>query len=217
MVRDQLRYGRDPSVVVRAASATFGAPLKWREPRLVFTCSWSDFFHEAADSWRAEAWDIIRQTPHLTYQVLTKRPERIRLNLPQDWGDGWPNVWLGVSVENPHFYWRISVLLAISARIRFVSAEPLLKPLNLLPFLAIEPRIDWLIVGGESGGRTGHPPRKMHPDWVRRLRDQCQANGVPFFFKQWGGALPGGPALLDGREWREMPSAKRLAYAGALL
>src|SRR4051794_20471332 len=96
MFREQRRYGRDPSVVVRAKDPTFYAPLRWQEPALVFTCSWSDWFHEAADSWREDAWDVLRQTPHLTYQILTKRPERITELLPEDWGDGWSNVWLGV-------------------------------------------------------------------------------------------------------------------------
>jgi protein gp37 len=217
MFRDQERYGRDPSVVVRAAPATFYAPLKWRDPKLVFTCSWSDWFHEDADPWRDEAWDIVRRTPHLTYQILTKRAERIAGNLPADWGDfGYPNVWLGVSVENPRFYWRLEMLGDIPAPVRFLSAEPLLRPLDLTRYIygncglwggETDGRVlDWVIVGGESGGRPGHPPRQMHPDWVRSLRDQCVRAGVPYFLKQWGGARPGGTAELDGREWREMPA-----------
>lgn len=242
MFRDQVRYGRDPAVVVRAAPATFNAPLRWQrvldhsgERGLVFTCSWSDWFHEAADPWRAEAWSIIRRTPHLTYQILTKRPERIAEHLPADWGlTGYPNVWLGVSVENQH--WadrRIPILIGIPARLRFLSCEPLLKPLELRHWfafaadcfcpdsyiengIAIEscPRhnaepsaaISWVICGGESGGRPGHPPRPMALDWVRSLRDQCVESNVPFFLKQLGGARPGGTALLDGREWRQMPA-----------
>ena len=109
MYRDERRYGRDPSVVVRAARATFEEPLKWErriviqsagvlpEPQYVFTCSLSDFFHEKADAWRGDAWEIIRRTPHLTYQILSKRTDRIRACLPPDWGEGYPNVWLGVS------------------------------------------------------------------------------------------------------------------------
>ena len=207
MFRDQVRYGHDPTVVVRAAPATFNAPLKWKEPKLVFTCSWSDFFHEDADQWRPAAWDIIRTTPHLTYQILTKRPERLRENLPPDWGGGgYPNVWLGVSVENQHWTSRLNWLMQIPARIRFVSAEPLLKPLNLKPWLVCG-YLDWVIVGGESSGRPGHPPRVMKLEWARSLRDECVAAEVPFFFKQWGGKFPGGPALLDGHEWRQMPAA----------
>jgi len=211
MFRDQVRYGRDPEVVVRAAPATFNAPLKWNSPRLVFTCSWSDFFHPDADDWRPEAWSIMSSTPHLTYQVLTKRADRIADHLPPNWGDGYPNVWLGVSVENQRMSWRIAELSGIPAAVRFVSAEPLLKPLNLTPWLTTSrldhrPTIGWVIAGGESGGRPGHPPRVMKPEWVRSLRDQCVGVEVPFFLKQWGGARPGGEALLDGREWREIPT-----------
>src|ERR1041385_3774374 len=100
MFTEQRRYGRDPTVVVRAASQTFRAPLRWREPRLIFTCSWSDWFHEDADEWRPEAWAIVRACPNLIFQILTKRPERIHDHLPLDCRDGYPNVWLGVSVEN---------------------------------------------------------------------------------------------------------------------
>ncbi|MGH2369611.1 MAG: DUF5131 family protein, partial [Chloroflexota bacterium] len=97
MYRDKARYGQDPTTVRRSTSATFYRPLAWRAPQRVFTCSWSDFFHEDADAWRSEAWDVIRRTPHLTYQVLTKRPDRLPDCLPADWP--LPNVWLGTSVE----------------------------------------------------------------------------------------------------------------------
>src|SRR5215472_9745754 len=97
MFSDQRRYGHDPGVI-RRSKTTFDAPLRWpTEEKLVFTCSWSDWFIEDADEWRPEAWEVIRQTPHLTYQILTKRPELIADRLPADWGRGWPNVWLGVS------------------------------------------------------------------------------------------------------------------------
>lgn len=138
MFRDQERYGRDPRVVVRAAPATFGAPLRWQEPGLVFTCSWSDWFIEAADPWRDEAWEIVRRTPHLTYQILTKRPENIATRLPADWGAGWPNVWLGISAEDqPTADKRIPVLLATPAAVRFVSAEPLIGPIDLTGIIEI--------------------------------------------------------------------------------
>jgi hypothetical protein len=126
MFRDQRRYGRDPEVVVRAAPATFNAPLKWDSPELIFTCSWSDWFHVAADPWRDEAWDIIRRTPQHTYMVLTKRPGRIHRCLPDDWGDGYPNVWLGVSIEDAAVTYRANQLRRIPAALRFISAEPLL-------------------------------------------------------------------------------------------
>ncbi len=109
MFRDMKRYGSDPEVVTRSKTK-FDEPRKWKTPRRVFTCSWSDWFHEGADAWRAEAWAIVRDTPHLTYQILTKRPERIADHLPPDWGEGYPNVWLGTSVENQRFAFRADIL-----------------------------------------------------------------------------------------------------------
>lgn len=135
MFTEQRRYGRDPSVVVRCADATFFAPLRkraWRELPAgahVFTCSWSDWFHELADPWRDEAWDVIRQRPDLTWQILTKRPERVLACLPADWGDGWPHVWMGVTIENRRFVERADLLRAVPSAVRFISAEPLLGPL----------------------------------------------------------------------------------------
>lgn len=142
MFRDQRRYGNDPTVVTRCSPNTFYAPLKsrkWQEKRdrciaergrhLVFVCSWSDFFHEEADSWRADAWDVIRRTPESTYQILTSRPERILECLPPDWGAGWPNVWMGATIGNRRFVHRADLLRKVPAVVRFVSAEPLLGPL----------------------------------------------------------------------------------------
>jgi protein gp37 len=203
MFTDQRRYGTDPAVV-RRSKTRFDEPLRWKAALLVFTCSWSDWFIPAADGWRDEAWDVIRRTPHLTYQILTKRPELIADRLPADWGSGWPNVWLGTSIENRRFVQRADVLREAPATVRFISAEPLLGP---LAGLRLE-HIDWLIAGGESGPRA----RRCDPDWVRQLRDRCQAEGVAFFFKQWGSVRVGGrgkgghdEALLDGRRWLEMP------------
>lgn len=214
MFREQQRYGRDPLVVLRTTQATFNAPLRWQRGigvggrRLVFTCSWSDWFHPDADAWRDEAWEVIKACPSLTFQILTKRPELIRDRLPRDWGPtGYQNVWLGVSVENRMFTWRVAALLEAAAIVHFVSAEPLLGPVDLQPFLA-PGQVEWVIVGGESGGRPPrHPPRAMDPSWARELRDQCLTTGTAFFFKQWGGARPGGLALLDGVEWRQLPHA----------
>ncbi len=189
------RYGQDPTAVVRSRT-TFDEPLKWKKPRLVFTCSWSDFFIAEADPWRAEAWGIIRRTPHLTYQILTKRPARIASHLPPDWP--LQNVWLGVSVEARVYRYRADVLRRIPAAVRFLSLEPLLEHLAELNLNGIH----WVIAGGESG--PGHRP--VDADWLRAIRDRCQAAGVPFFFKQWGGRTPkSGGRLLDGRTWDEMP------------
>lgn len=239
MFRDQARYGRDPSVVVRCSAATFYAPLRKREwldlpeGSLVFTCSWSDWFHEDADPWRDEAWDVVRRRPDLTWQILTKRSERAAEHLPGDWGDGWPNVWMGVSIENRRFVHRAAQLCEIPAAVRFVSAEPLLGPLvgDAVPAPTDAVRtswldgwcvgldltgIDWLIAGGESGG-PGHRslverangiwvPKAHALAWVRDLRDACHTEGTAFFLKQWGGPRPeSGGRDLDGQVFNEMP------------
>ncbi|MEJ8571289.1 phage Gp37/Gp68 family protein [Microbaculum marinum] len=257
-------------------------PLRWRRPRMIFVCAHGDLFHEAVpDEWIDRIFAVMTMTPQHTYQVLTKRSARMRSYFTFDDGFGrWghiehrakqmfdipagktlanyggsnlPNVWLGVSVEDQQRAGeRIPDLLATPATVRFVSAEPLLGPVDLTRYLspigaagrcisidgdwwhkpgecgACRPSVDWVIVGGESGRGA----RPMHPDWARSLRDQCVAAQVPFFFKQWGewctakgqpGHLPishvfadgyqmirlgkkAAGALLDGRDWREMPS-----------
>lgn len=203
MFRDKKRYGQNPEVVTRSKT-TFRDPLKWKEPARVFTCSWSDWFHADADAWRDEAWDIIRATPHLTYQILTKRVERVADHLPDDWGEGWPNVWLGVSVENQRHAYRAHALVQIPAAVRFVSAEPLLGPVKFVygreedgTYRCTISEIDWVIVGGESGPDA----RPMSLDWARSLRDDCAAFGTAFFLKQLGGASnprAHEQAVLDG-------------------
>jgi protein gp37 len=186
MFREKKQYGQDPTLVVRSKTK-FSDPLRWvargKAPRYCFTCSWSDFFIEQADPWRAEAWDIIQQTPEITYQILTKRPERISMGLPDDWREGYPNVWLGVSVENREAKHRIETLREIPAALRFLSLEPLLQHLGDIDLSGV----GWLIAGGESGPGA----RPMHPGWARSLRDQCLERGLPFFFKQWGEWTPG--------------------------
>jgi protein gp37 len=187
MYREQRQYGHDPSVI-RRSKTKFREPLRWSDSRFVFTCSWSDWFHPGADAWRDEAWDVILETPHLTYQILTKRPELIADRLPADWGDGYPNVWLGVSIENSRFTWRADELRQVPAAVRFVSAEPLVgslfesggkrQPLDLLA-------IDWLIVGGESGPRS----RKLDIEWVDEIVAACDEAGTAFFMKQLGTPL----------------------------
>lgn len=200
MYRDKRRYGQKPMLVVRSKT-TFTNPLRWIEPSLIFTCSWSDWFIEEADEWRDEAWDVIRHTPQHTYQILTKRPERILNSLPSDWGDGWRNVWLGVSIESQKYISRMNLLTEIPAHVRFISAEPLLGPLSL----SLVVGIDWVITGGESGPGA----RPMELEWVRSIREQCLRSGVAFFHKQNGGTkkIAGvwGGRLLDNRTWDAMP------------
>jgi protein gp37 len=192
MFREQTMYGKDPNVVVRCSPATFNAPLKWKEPQGIFTCSWSDFFIEEADPWREDAYKVIQATPRHTYLVLTKRPERMR---PSDYHK---NVWHGVSVENERFYWRIEKLTELFSQLRFLSIEPLLGPMPCLPLKGI----GWVIVGGESGANF----RPLNLDWVREIRDQCIDRHVPFFFKQKSALRPKKlDRLLDGREWNGIP------------
>ena len=209
MFRDKARYGQNPETVTRSKT-TFRAPLKWADPALVFTCSWSDWFHKAADEWRDEAWEIVKATPHLTYQILTKRPGRIARHLPADWGDGYPNVWLGVSVENQDAAFRASQLANIPARVRFVSAEPLIGAVHLTrtpytdAWVEALDRIHWVIVGGESGPEH----RPMQLGWARSLIAQCQHHDVPVFVKQLGGwpDKQGDPEQWpDDLRVREMP------------
>lgn len=205
MFREQKRYGNDPAIV-RRSKTTFTAPLAWNDPALVFTCSWSDWFHEAADVWRDEAWDIVRRTPHLTYQILTKRPERIAAHLPSDWGNGYANVWLGVSVENARFTHRIQTLCQIPARVRFLSCEPLLSEVSIPKDL--RQHIHWVIAGGESGPDA----RPMEIAWARWLRDTCAyaTPPIPFFMKQDSGPISGLRGRITDDLWiQEMPNATR--------
>lgn len=198
------RYGRDFSTVTR--TKTWGDAFKWQRAAAaagrterVFTCSWSDFFHEKADPWREEAWAVIKSCPNLQFQILTKRADRIASCLPKDWGEGYPNAWLGVSVENPSFLSRVDILRKIPARVRFISAEPLLAPLPTLNLNGIH----WLIVGGESG--PGFRP--MPHEWARELRDKAKASGTAFFFKQSAAPRTEMGTKLDGVEWKEYPAA----------
>lgn len=184
MYRGKERFGLDGNQVIRGKS-TFKNPLKWKEPKLIFTCSWSDFFIEDADGWRDEAWDIIRSTPHHTYQILTKRPERIVQCLPPDWGDGYDNVWLGVSAEDQFRYEdRARQLVEIPARVRFISFEPLLGLITLDQSIF---GIHWAIIGGESGNEVGrYRYRPCELDWIYSLVRECQRMDIPVFVKQMG-------------------------------
>jgi len=207
-------YKRDFTKVTRTHSTTFNGPKTWREPRRVFVCSLSDFFHVDVTRFdRHAAIHVMRDAPQHTYVLLTKRPENIKpMLLGTAWGDaGLPdNVWLGVTAENQEQAdKRIPLLLAVPAKVHFVSCEPLLGPLDLTPWLyktinefnitstglcvdgntvsiagnaKTTPRLDWIIAGGESGNRA----RPMHPAWARGLRDQCAEAGVPYMHKQNG-------------------------------
>ncbi|WP_412476974.1 DUF5131 family protein [Flavobacterium sp. TBRC 19031] len=186
----EIKNGRNPKVVKRTSKLVFEKPLKVLTPSVIFTCSMSDFFHPDADEWRKEAWDIIRRTPHHTYQILTKRPERIKQCLPDDWcRENYRHVWLGVSVENnePSVIDRIRVLIEVPCEIRFISFEPLLDDIKLEPNQL--DGIHWGIIGGESGVfKDGKVPlfREAKPEWFRNLKNTLQKAGVLVWFKQAG-------------------------------
>jgi protein gp37 len=186
-------------------------PVNWKRPRRIFVNSMSDLFHEdVPDEYIAEVFDSMRRAPQHIFQVLTKRPERMRDLLRSAFADiahEYPHVWLGTSIENRRFVGRADVLRETPAAVRFISAEPLLGPLVMLGDSWVGPDldldgIDWLIVGGESG--PGHRP--IRPEWVRDLRNYAACSGTAFFFKQWGGARPKANGReLDGRTWDEFP------------
>jgi protein gp37 len=174
-------------------------PLSWRQPRRVFVNSMSDVFHGQFSLARIRSvFDVMVDAAQHQFQVLTKRPDRaLRLADRLPWP---PNVWLGTSVEDISVEGRVALLRRIPAAVRFISAEPLLGPLDALDLAGIH----WVIGGGESGG--GY--RRCDPQWARGLRDLCQQSRVAFFWKQWGGRTPkAGGRILDGREWSEYPVA----------
>ncbi|MEX2149007.1 MAG: phage Gp37/Gp68 family protein [Steroidobacteraceae bacterium] len=165
--------------LARASDDQVRKPLTIRSPARIFVNSMSDFFHEGAlDEWRLEALAIMRATPRHSYQVLTKRPEEIRPFLDRAGAELPANVWLGATVERGDFAHRIDTLRAVAAAIRFRSIEPLIGPIGELDLSGIH----WVIVGGESGPGA----RRMAREWLAGVIDQCRAQHVALFFKQWG-------------------------------
>ncbi len=182
---------------VAVHESTLDDPLKWKKSRLVFVNSMSDLFHKSVPSTFIErVFDVMNRAPQHVFQVLTKRPSRaVQMNERLCWS---PNIWFGTSIESERWLSRLEQLKETNARVKFLSLEPLLGP---LPNLGLE-GIDWVIVGGESGPGA----RPMEAGWVRDIRDQCQRNDVPFFFKQWGGVFKKRTGrTLDNRVWNQMP------------
>jgi protein gp37 len=181
-------------------------PARWSAPRTVFVDSMSDLFHaRVSNAFIQRVFAVMAETPRHTYQVRTKRPQRLaRLARDLPWPE---NVWVGVSVETKIQDWRVVDLLEVPAAVRFVSAEPLLGPLDGIDLSGV----DWLIAGGESG--VQHRPVRL--EWVRSLRDLCALDGVAFFFKQWGGRTPkANGRTLDGVLHDGMPVPRSLTLAG---
>jgi len=173
-------------------------PLRWKRPQTIFVNSMSDLFHKGVPlEFISKVFNVTVRATHHQFQVLTKRSKRLLDLSPKL---PWPsNVWMGVSVENPDYLFRIDHLKQTDAHIKFVSFEPLLGPIHDLNLEGI----DWVIVGGESGPKA----RPMDPDWVREIRDRCLSAKVPFFFKQWGGVIKKrNGRVLDGRTWDQMPT-----------
>jgi len=184
--------------VVNLDRASLDLPKTWRLGRVIFVNSMSDLFHEEVpDSFIREVFEVMEACPQHTFQVLTKRPERLvemARSLP------WPeHVWMGTSVETAKYYDRIRLLQRVPAAVRFLSCEPLLGPLRRMPLKGI----GWVIVGGESGPGA----RPMEGSWVLEIKRQCEEKGVPFFFKQWGGVNKKAAGReLEGRTWDDVPT-----------
>lgn len=242
--RQLRKMGRDPWGQLYRAKSTWIQPAKWERAaaqehtcRRIFTNSLSDFFHAAADVWRPGAWQIIRDTPHLVYLILTKRPELILKRLPADWGEGYANVWLGVSTGCRQTLNKMDSLRKIPIHpkaVRFVSAEPLLED------IADDINLDgfgWVIVGGESGPGREYlyrdftdrikekhwreefniiGRRTMNLEWANRLRELCSPRRIPFFFKQVTAFAPGVREDALGRVYHEFPPPPFGKWAGVV-
>ena len=184
---------------------TLEIPLSWKKPQIIFVNSMSDLFHKDVPvDFILQVFDVMRRADWHTFQVLTKRSERLLELDPQiDWPD---NVWMGVSVENEDYKFRIDDLRRTHARTKFLSLEPLLGPLHRLSLRGI----NWVIVGGESGPGA----RPIAEEWVIDIRDQCHVKHVPFFFKQWGGVnKKRAGRLLQGEIWDQMPALPNMVIA----
>lgn len=182
---------------IRLDEKSLSLPATWKTGRMIFVNSMSDLFHEKVPvAFIRRVFDSMRDAPQHTFQILTKRAERLEsLSYEFDWPK---NVWMGVSVENSDYEFRIDHLRNTDAEVKFLSLEPLLGPLEGLNLAGI----DWVITGGESGPGA----RPMNADWVRSIRDQCKEGGIAFHFKQWGGKnKKKAGRILDDRTWDEFP------------
>jgi len=193
----QPNYSRGFDVALHEAIVNL--PLKWRKPRMIFVNSMSDLFHEEVpDDFILRLFEIMNRASWHRFQVLTKRSDRLsQINPILPWAD---NIWMGVTVEDQKCAFRVDHLRTTSAKIKFLSMEPLLGPITDLDLSGIH----WVIVGGESGPRA----RPLNSDWVVEIKAKCRNSNIPFFFKQWGGKnKKKNGRLLEGRLWDQMPGA----------
>jgi protein gp37 len=187
---------------IRLDQASLNTPKTWSKPRKVFVNSMSDLFHDdVAIEFIARVWEVMKETPRHTYQILTKRPERMAEVLGQPSFEILPNVWLGTSVEDGRVLGRLDAIRRVPAVIRFVSLEPLIGSVAEGDLTGIH----WAIVGGESGPRA----REMKPEWVDEIEALCRSSGTAFFFKQWGGKnKKAAGRILNGKTYDEMPDLR---------
>lgn len=187
--------------------AHWNEPLKYERfaekanvRHLVFCSSMCDLFenHDTVVAELKKLWPLIRATPHLTWQLLTKRPARIKSSLPDDWGTGYPNVWLGTTIESNDYISRADHLRSVPAAVRFISYEPAVGPIDKLDMTGLH----WIIFGGESGGKF----RQHDPQWARDVRDRCAEKGIAFFYKQGSSFVSGADPTLDGVEYKAFPA-----------
>ena len=180
-------------------------PLKWKKPQLIFVNSMSDLFHDDVPiEFITAIFDVMNKASHHQFQILTKRSRRLlKIHDKLAWTD---NIWMGVSVENANYTYRIDHLRQTNAKTKFLSLEPLLGPLPNLDLT----NINWVIAGGESGPKS----RPIDPEWVIDIRDQCLESKIPFFFKQWGGFnKKKNGRLLEGKTWDQVPGNIRKLVA----
>jgi len=204
------RWGKDSD---RTRTKTWGQPIRWQKKaknegvrHRVFCASLADIFdnHKSIlPEWRADLWALINRCPDLDFLLLTKRPQNIKKYLPDDWGMGYPNVWLGATVESQKEADRLSHLVSVPAKFHFLSMEPLLGAVDLSKYIH---GLQWVITGGENNINY----RPVNPDWFRSLRDQCAEANIPFLFKQWEGRnqkrIKAKGRFLDGVEHNGYPN-----------
>jgi protein gp37 len=199
----------DPAKI-RRCTTTWGKPVKWQEEAAkanklasVFACNYSDFFLPEADEWRDDAWELIRQTPNLIWHLASKRTNLIAERLPKDWGNGYPNVWLGTSPEMKKYLPRMDALRDIPCVLRWIDCAPILE--DLTPDLGDHLEgFDWVCVGREEGSGKIEP-RPSDEQWVRNIRDLCAQRGIAFMYTCGGGKHPITDPLLDGKQHLAVP------------